>query len=82
MLAYKLHLLAKNMNPNQHHGKFFGMYYGGIVLNLVCGIVYGIPIKEGDWIYALVQVMQLCILLSCALIVDAVRRLSIVKPAH
>jgi hypothetical protein len=45
------------MNPNQHHGKFFGMYYGGIFLNVVCGIVYGIPIKEGDWIYALVQVM-------------------------
>lgn len=45
VLAYKLQLLARSIDPNQHNRKFIFMYYGGIVINAVCGIVYGIPLS-------------------------------------
>lgn len=49
----------------------------GLVLNVIAGLMYGIPIQ--GWYLFLEQAMQLCIVVSCVFLGDAFRRLQKVK---
>ena len=79
VLACKLQLIAQNQNPNKSNTFFTVVYYFGIAFNLVCGAVYGVPLSAGSWKYLAVQILQLCILVTCAFLADAFRRLKQVR---
>ena len=76
-LAYRLQLLQKG-DKGSRQTFVMKIYYIGLVVNIVCGLVYGIPIFKG-WIYILISLLQLCILVSCAVLLDAFKRLKQVK---
>jgi hypothetical protein len=78
VLAYRLQLIQKGTGKDSDKMFISVIYYIGLVINIVSGLVYGIPIFKG-WIYITIQLMQLCILISCAFLIDAFKRLRQVK---
>jgi hypothetical protein len=78
VLAYRLELIQKGTGKGSDKIFITAIYYIGLVVNIVSGLIYGIPILEG-WIYIIIQLMQLCILVSCAFLIDAFKRLRRVK---
>ena len=48
-VAKKLQLLKNNQNPEKFHMTFQVIFWVGVVLNAVVGILYGIPFGYVPW---------------------------------
>lgn len=77
-LSKRLQQFQQGKNPNADYKFIITTYYIGLVVNVICGVVYGIPIFTG-WIFYTTSLLQLCILVSCVFLIDAFRRLKHVK---
>ena len=78
VLAYRLELIQKGKTKESDKIFSSAIYFIGLLINLACGLVYGIPILDG-WEYFVIQLLQLIILVSCGFLIDAFRRLKRVK---
>ncbi len=77
-VAKKLQLLETNQDPDKFNLVFQWIFWVGFVLNVISGILYGVP-YYATWYNWLVNLMQLCIFVSCGFMIDAFRLLSKLK---
>ena len=86
-VAKKLQLLETNKDPEKFNTTFQWIFWTGLVLNVISGllIICYIFIRKLAWSSSylwLINVMQLCIFISCGFLIDAFRLLSRLKPQN
>ena len=86
-VAKKLQLLETNQDPEKFNTMFMWIFWVGLGLNVMSGLlaIGVIFVRKLPWSSSYIwflNLMQLCIFLSCGFLIDAFRLLSKQKPQN